>query len=124
MNVLVVDDSSTMRRIVRNYLRGIGYTEVMEAENGASAFEQLSKQPAGLVITDWNMPVMDGLELVSRIRGAASLKHVPVLMVTTVAEKEQIVRAIQAGITNYMVKPFDGETLRQKIEQVLAAKGA
>ncbi len=120
MQLLVVDDSSTMRRIIRNNLKAIGYSEVLEAENGEGALAQLTQQPVDLVITDWNMPVMNGIELVAKIRATPAIGKTPVLMVTTMAEKENIIQAIQAGVTNYVVKPFDAATLKKKIEQVLA----
>ncbi len=122
MRLLVVDDSSTMRRIVRNNLKAIGYGDVVEADNGQVALECLAQGPIDLVITDWNMPVMTGIELVAKMRGTPQFKPIPVLMVTTMAEKENIIQAIQAGVTNYVVKPFDAPTLQKKIEQVLGQK--
>ena len=118
MNVLVVDDSSTMRRIVRNYLRGIGYTEIAEAENGASAFEQLSKQPAGLVITDWNMPVMDGLSFLRAFRAEFGPDNPPVVFCTTENDMAHIAAAIESGAQEYIMKPFDEEILVGKLAQV------
>lgn len=119
MRLLVVDDSSTMRRIIRNNLKAVGYEDVLEAENGESALARLTTDPVELVITDWNMPVMNGIELVTKLRSLPAFHATPVLMVTTVAEKEHILEAMQAGVTNYVVKPFDAATLKGKIEQIL-----
>ena len=122
MRVLVVDDSSTMRRIVRNNLKAIGYTDIVEAEHGQAALGQLAQGGVDLVITDWNMPVMTGIDLVVQMRSQPALQQLPVLMVTTMAEKANIIQAIQAGVTNYVVKPFDTPTLQAKIAQVLSKK--
>lgn len=119
MRLLVVDDSSTMRRIIRNSLKAIGYDDVVEAENGEGAMARLKGEKVDMVISDWNMPVMNGIELVTSMRGDAALKATPVLMVTTMAEKENILQAMQAGVTNYVVKPFDAATLKKKIDQIL-----
>ena len=121
MRLLVVDDSSTMRRIIRNNLKVVGYDDVLEAENGEGALARLQAEKIDLVITDWNMPVMNGLELVGAMRKAEAWKGTPVLMVTTVAEKDEILKAMQAGVTNYVVKPFDSATLKKKIDQILGA---
>jgi len=119
VRLLVVDDSSTMRRIIRNSLKVVGYEDILEAENGEGALARLQSEKVDLVITDWNMPVMNGLELVTAMRSTPALKEIPVLMVTTVAEKENILMAMQAGVTNYVVKPFDAATLKKKIDQIL-----
>lgn len=119
MRLLVVDDSSTMRRILRNNLKSLGYENTIEAENGEGALARLQSEKVDLVITGWNMPVMSGLELVTAMRGNPTLKQTPVLMVTTVAEKDEIVKAMQAGVTNYVVKPFDAATLKNKIDRML-----
>lgn len=119
MRLLVVDDSSTMRRIIRNSLKAIGYDDVVEAENGEGAMARLKGEKVDMVISDWNMPIMNGIELVTSMRGDAALKATPVLMVTTMAEKENILQAMQAGVTNYVVKPFDAATLKKKIDQIL-----
>ncbi|MFB3816375.1 MAG: response regulator [Candidatus Methylomirabilales bacterium] len=124
MRLLVVDDSSTMRRIIRNNLKAVGYDDVLEAENGELAMARLQAEQVDIVITDWNMPVMNGLELVNAMRGCEAHRQIPVLMVTTVAEKEEILKAMQAGVTNYVVKPFDSATLKKKIEQVLGGGAA
>jgi len=119
VRLLVVDDSSTMRRILRNNLKSLGFEDVIEAENGERAFTRLQAESVDIVITDWNMPVMSGLELVAAIRSNPTLKQTPVLMVTTVAEKDEILKAMQAGVTNYVVKPFDAATLKKKIDQIV-----
>ncbi len=122
MKILAVDDSATMRRIVKNQLKQVGYEDVDEATNGREALGMLGKTKYDLVITDWNMPEMSGLDLVTEVRKADATKGVPVLMVTTMSAKEDIVTAIKAGVTNYIVKPFDAPTLQAKIAQLLSAK--
>lgn len=119
MRLLVVDDSSTMRRIIRNNLKSLGFEDIIEAENGEGAMTRLQSEKVDIVITDWNMPVMSGLELVTAMRGNPTLKQTPVLMVTTVAEKDEIVKAMQAGVTNYVVKPFDAATLKSKLDRII-----
>ena len=119
MRLLVVDDSSTMRRIIRNNLKSLGFEDIIEAENGEIAMTRLQSEKVDIVITDWNMPVMSGLELVTAMRGNSTLKQTPVLMVTTVAEKDEIVKAMQAGVTNYVVKPFDAATLKGKLDRII-----
>lgn len=121
MRVIVVDDSSTMRRIIKNSLKAVGYGDVLEAENGEGALASLQSEKVDLVITDWNMPVMNGLELVAAMRGSPTLKQTPILMITTMAEKEEILKAMQAGVNNYIVKPFDAATLKKKIDQIFGS---
>jgi two-component system, chemotaxis family, chemotaxis protein CheY len=116
---LVVDDSSTMRRIIRNSLKAAGFDDAVEAENGEGALARLQSDSVDFVITDWNMPVMNGIEFVTAMRGNPVFKTTPILMVTTMAEKENILQAMQAGVTNYVVKPFDAATLKKKIDQIL-----
>ncbi len=118
MKILVVDDFSTMRRIVKNLLRQIGYENVEEAEDGAQAYSRLQNGGFGLVISDWNMPNMNGLDLLKKVRSDPDLKEIPILMVTAEAEKERVIAAIQAGVNNYVVKPFTGEILKEKIENI------
>ncbi|MBI4698361.1 MAG: chemotaxis response regulator CheY [Nitrospirae bacterium] len=118
MKVLVVDDFSTMRRIVKNLLKQIGFENIEEAEDGAQAYSKLKGGGFGLVVSDWNMPNMDGLELLKKVRSDAELKDMPILMVTAEAEKEKVVLAIQAGVNNYVVKPFTGEILKDKLDKV------
>lgn len=127
LTFLVVDDFPTMRRIVSNLLKENGYSRIVEAEDGNDALQKLSEQlstvPIGFVITDWNMPVMDGLALLKQIRADAAMKDLPVLMVTAEAKKENIVAAAQAGADGYIVKPFNAATLKEKLEKILAKKG-
>ena len=116
--VMVVDDFSTMRRILKNILKQLGYENIEEAEDGAQAFNKLQSGGADFIVTDWNMPNMSGLELLKAVRADGSLKEVPVLMVTAEAEKENIVAAVEAGVSNYIVKPFTAETLKEKIDKI------
>ena len=120
MNFLVVDDSPTMRRIVRNALREIGHPDAIEAADGAEALQQLEACPVDFVITDWNMPNMSGLELARSIRAHAQFGALPILMVTTRGTQEDVIAAMQARVNNYIVKPFTPETLREKINFVLS----
>ncbi|MBI4714878.1 MAG: chemotaxis response regulator CheY [Nitrospirae bacterium] len=121
MKVLVVDDFSTMRRIVKNILRQLGFSNIEEAEDGNGALAKLRQDHFGLVVTDWNMPNMTGLDLVKAIRADAGIKDIPILMVTAEAKKENVVEAIQAGVNNYVVKPFTPETLREKLDKIFEA---
>lgn len=118
MKILVVDDFSTMRRIIKNLLRDLGYNNTAEADDGATALPMLQSQPFDFVVTDWNMPVMTGIDLLQAIRADAKLKSLPVLMVTAEAKKDQIVMAAQAGVNGYIVKPFTAATLKEKIEKI------
>lgn len=118
MDILVVDDASTMRRIVRGLLRELSLKNIREAENGSDALEELRRKKADLVISDWNMPQMTGIELLRAIRSDTALKDVPVLMVTAEAKKENIMEAVQAGVNNYIVKPFSAETLQDKLNKI------
>lgn len=120
MRILVVDDFSTMRRIVKNILRQLGFNNVDEADDGSTALIKLNKEKFDFVVTDWNMPKMSGLELLKEIRGSESLKHIPVLMVTAEALQENIIAAIKAGVSNYVVKPFDAATMSEKIEKIFS----
>jgi two-component system chemotaxis response regulator CheY len=119
MKILVVDDFSTMRRIIKNLLKQLGYENIDEAEDGVQAFTKLQGGGYGFVVSDWNMPNMDGLELLKKIRSTPELKDLPILMVTAEAEKEKVVVAIQAGVNNYIVKPFTGEVLKEKMDKIL-----
>lgn len=123
MRFLVVDDFSTMRRIVRNLLKELGYTNVDEAEDGVIALQKLNGSPFDFVVTDWNMPNMDGLTLLQTIRATPALKHLPVLMVTAEAKKENIIAAAQAGASGYVVKPFTAGTLAEKLEKIFEKMG-
>ena len=118
MKILVVDDFSTMRRIVKNCLKQLGYTNIEEAENGDQAFNRLQSGDIQFVVSDWNMPVMDGLALLAKVRGDDALKDTPFLMVTAEAEQDKVVSAIKAGVNNYIVKPFTPETMREKIDKI------
>jgi len=118
IKVLVVDDMSTMRRIVKNVLRQIGFTDIMEAENGQDALTKLKAGGFGLVVSDWNMPVMQGIDLLRAVRADAELKTLPFLMVTAEAQKENLILAVQAGVSNYVVKPFTAEILQGKLEKI------
>jgi two-component system chemotaxis response regulator CheY len=122
MKILAVDDSATMRRIIRNQLKQVGFEQVDEAENGREALTMIEKGGYDLLITDWNMPEMCGLDLVKEVRKNEAIRGLPILMVTTVAGKEEIVIALKAGVNNYVVKPFDTATLRTKISQVIGNK--
>jgi two-component system chemotaxis response regulator CheY len=118
---LVVDDFSTMRRIVRNLLKELGFTNVQEAEDGVDALNKLRSEQFDFVVSDWNMPNMTGIELLRAIRGDATLKHLPVLMVTAEAKKENIIEAAQAGASGYVVKPFTAATLDEKLKKIFVA---
>lgn len=118
MKILVVDDMSTMRRIVKNILKQLGFSNMDEAENGQEALSKLRGDTFGFVVSDWNMPVMPGIEMLRAIRADEKLKHIPVLMVTAEAQKENLVEAIQAGVNNYVVKPFTAETMQEKINKI------
>lgn len=123
MKFLVVDDFSTMRRIVRNLLKELGYSNVDEAEDGAMALAKLKSEKFDFVISDWNMPNMDGLSMLQAIRADAGLKHLPVLMVTAEAKKENIIAAAQAGASGYVVKPFTAATLDEKLGKIFEKMG-
>ncbi len=123
MKIITIDDSSTMRRIIKNTLKRIGYgDEILEAENGKEALEILENNDVDLIITDWNMPVMDGLTFVKKIRANKKFDDVPIIMVTTEAAKEDIITALKAGVNNYIVKPFTPQVLKEKIETVMGLK--
>ncbi|MGC8519901.1 MAG: chemotaxis response regulator CheY [Steroidobacteraceae bacterium] len=122
MNFLVVDDFSTMRRIVKDVLHEIGYANVQEAEDGNSALPMLQAGQFDVLITDWNMPGMPGLELLKAVRSDPKLKGMPVLMLTAEAKREQIVEAAQAGVNGYLVKPFTPATLKEKLAKILQGR--
>ncbi len=122
LKVLVVDDMSTMRRILKNVLKQIGYTDLHEAEDGAVGLKKLREGGFGLVVSDWNMPVMSGIELLRAIRADSDIKHLPVLMVTAEAQKDNIIEAVQAGVSNYVVKPFTADALLEKLQKIFAKK--
>lgn len=122
LKFLVVDDYSTMRRIVKNLLHDLGYSNVAEADDGTSALPMLQKGGYDFVVTDWNMPGMPGLDLLKAIRADDSLKEIPVLMVTAEAKRDQIVAAAQAGVSGYVIKPFSAETLKKKLDKILGSR--
>lgn len=123
LKFLVVDDFSTMRRIVRNLLKELGYTNVDEAEDGVVALQKLHGGNFQFVVTDWNMPNMTGIELLKAIRADGGLKHLPVLMITAEAKKENIVEAAQNGASGYIVKPFTAATLEEKMGKIFEKYG-
>jgi two-component system chemotaxis response regulator CheY len=118
MKILVVDDFSTMRRIIKNLLKDLGFTNIQEADDGNTALPMLQQGDFDLVVTDWNMPGMQGIDLLRAIRADVNLKHIPVLMVTAEAKKEQIVAAAQAGVNGYVIKPFTAATLKEKLAKI------
>jgi two-component system chemotaxis response regulator CheY len=122
MRVLVVDDFSTMRRIVKNTLRQIGFTNIEEAEDGQKAYDRLSVEKFDFVVSDWNMPNMTGIDLLRKVRATPQIKDIPFLMVTAEAKQENIVEAIKAGVSNYIVKPFTVATLDEKIKKIFKEK--
>jgi two-component system chemotaxis response regulator CheY len=123
MKILVVDDFSTMRRIIKNLLKDLGFTNIQEADDGNTALPMLIQGDFDFVVTDWNMPGMQGIDLLRAIRADGNLKHLPVLMVTAEAKKEQIVAAAQAGVNGYVVKPFTAATLQEKLEKIFQRLG-
>jgi two-component system chemotaxis response regulator CheY len=118
MEVLIVDDASAMRRIIRGLLRELGFKHMREAENGQLAMDELKSKKADFVVSDWNMPVMTGIDLLRAIRADENLKAIPVLMVTAEAKQEHILEAVQAGVSNYIVKPFNAATLQEKLNKI------
>lgn len=119
---LVVDDFSTMRRIIKNLLHDLGYKNVSEADDGNTALPMLKTGKFDFLITDWNMPGMAGLDLLKNVRADAALAGMPVLMLTAEAKREQIVEAAQAGVNGYVIKPFTAATLKEKIDKILASR--
>ena len=123
MKILIVDDFSTMRRIIKNLLRDLGFNNTFEADDGSTALPMLKGGDFDFVVTDWNMPQMQGIDLLKAIRADESLKHLPVLMVTAESKREQIIAAAQAGVNGYVVKPFTAGTLKEKLEKVFERIG-
>jgi two-component system chemotaxis response regulator CheY len=121
LKFLVVDDFSTMRRIVKNLLHDLGYPNVMEADDGKTALPMLQAGAFDFLISDWNMPGMSGLDLIKAVRSDAKLAKIPVLMLTAEAKREQIIEAAQAGVNGYVIKPFTAETLKEKLDKILGA---
>ncbi len=118
MRILVVDDFATMRRIIKNILKQLGYENIAEAEDGKVALRALENQDIDFIVSDWNMPNMSGLELLKAVRASEKFKDIPFLMVTAEAMKENIIEAVKSGVSNYIVKPFTAETMREKIEKI------
>ena len=118
MRILVVDDFSTMRRIVKNILKQLEFNNVVDADDGTTAWEVLNKDKIDFIISDWNMPKMSGLELLKKVRNSEEFADMPFLMVTAEGQQEHIIEAVQAGVSNYIVKPFTPETIEQKIEKI------
>lgn len=118
MKILIVDDFSTMRRIIKNLLRDLGFTNTYEADDGTTALPMLKNGSFDFLITDWNMPGMSGIDLLSYVRADDRIKHLPVLIVTAEAKREQIIKAAQAGVNGYVIKPFTAQVLKEKIEKI------
>ncbi|MCF6325186.1 MAG: chemotaxis response regulator CheY [Gammaproteobacteria bacterium] len=118
MKILIVDDFSTMRRIIKNLLRDLGFNNTSEADDGNTALPMLQSGNFDFLVTDWNMPGMEGIDLLKAVRADEKLANLPVLLVTAEAKKEQIVEAAQAGVNGYVVKPFNAATLKEKIEKI------
>lgn len=123
MKILVVDDFSTMRRIIKNLLRDLGFTNIHEADDGITALPMLKGGGFDFLVSDWNMPGMTGIDLLRAVRADANLKALPVLMVTAESKREQIIEAAQAGVNGYVVKPFTAATLKEKIEKIFERIG-
>jgi two-component system chemotaxis response regulator CheY len=120
MKVLVVDDFATMRRIIKNVLKQIGFTNLLEADDGTTALVVIKENEVGLIISDWNMPQMSGLDLLKTVRGDSSTKKIPFLMVTAEAQKDNVLQAVQAGVSNYIVKPFTADAVKEKLSQIFS----
>lgn len=118
MKILIVDDFSTMRRIIKNLLRDLGFNNTQEADDGQTAWPMLQGGNFDFLVTDWNMPGMPGIDLLKAVRGDEKLQSLPVLMVTAEAKRDQIVEAAQAGVNGYIVKPFTAQTLKEKIDKI------
>ncbi len=123
IKILIVDDFSTMRRIVKNLLRDLGFTNTDEADDGLTALPKLKSGNFELLVTDWNMPGMQGIDLLKAVRADPELAHLPVLMVTAEQKKEQIIEAAQAGVNGYIVKPFTAATLKEKLDKIFERMG-
>ena len=119
IKILVIDDFATMRKVIRNLLKQVGYENIVEAEDGVIALKTLKSQKIDLVVSDWNMPNMTGLELLKAVRSDEDLKSTPFLMVTAEALQDNVIAAVKAGVSNYIVKPFTAETLNDKITKIL-----
>ena len=122
MRILVVDDFATMRRIVKNILKQLGYENILEADDGASALEVLKREKIQFIISDWNMPQMSGIELLKTVRATEEWKDLPFLMVTAEGQKENVIEAVKNRVNNYILKPFTPETLMEKINKIFEGK--
>lgn len=123
MKILIVDDFSTMRRIIKNLLRDLGFSNTLEADDGSTALPMLKTGDFDFLVTDWNMPGMTGIELLKEVRADGNLKTLPVLMVTAEAKRDQIIEAAQAGVNGYVVKPFTAQVLKEKIDKIFERVG-
>ena len=119
IKVLIVDDFATMRRILKNILRQLGFKNLVEADDGTTAWELLEEQGIDLIISDWNMPKMTGLDLLKKVRASSEHSKTPFLMVTAEAQKQNVIEAVQAGVSNYVVKPFTAEAISDKLSKIL-----
>ena len=119
IKVLIVDDFATMRRILKNILKQLGFKNLVEADDGTTAWDVLEGQKIDLIISDWNMPKMTGLDLLKKVRSSDSYKKTPFLMVTAEAQKQNVIEAVQAGVSNYVVKPFTAEAISEKLSKIL-----
>lgn len=119
IKILIIDDFATMRRILKNILKQLGFKNLVEADDGTTALDVLESQKIDLIISDWNMPKMTGLELLKKVRASTEYKKTPFLMVTAEAQKQNVIEAVQAGVSNYVVKPFTAEAISDKLEKIL-----
>ncbi len=119
IKILIIDDFATMRRILKNILKQLSFKNLVEADDGTTALNVLESQKVDLIISDWNMPKMTGLELLKKVRASTEYKKTPFLMVTAEAQKQNVIEAVQAGVSNYVVKPFTAEAISDKLEKIL-----
>jgi two-component system chemotaxis response regulator CheY len=119
IKILIIDDFATMRRILKNILKQLGFKNLVEADDGTTALNVLESQKIDLIISDWNMPKMTGLELLKKVRASTEYEKIPFLMVTAEAQKQNVIEAVQAGVSNYVVKPFTAEAISDKLEKIL-----
>jgi two-component system chemotaxis response regulator CheY len=120
MKIMIVDDFATMRRILRNILKQIGFKNIIEADDGKHALKELKKEKVDLIMCDWNMPEMPGIDLLKKVRADDELKEIPFVMVTAEAQKDNILEAVKSGVSNYVVKPFTAETITEKLHKIFA----
>ncbi|MCP5405124.1 MAG: chemotaxis response regulator CheY [Pseudomonadaceae bacterium] len=119
MRIMVIDDFQTMRRIIINLLRQLGFTNMIEADDGSTAWDRLQTEKVDLIISDWNMPKMTGMDLLRRVRADEQMRATPFIMVTAEGKRENVIAAVQAGVSNYIVKPFNAATLKEKLVKVI-----